>query len=133
MAQRLAQETLRADEARLASLMAQEGARVAAQGTTGRGAPGGDIDKYRAAIAAKVRGNLLRPPGLSGNPEAVFEVIQLPSGEVLEVRLKRSSGVAALDDAIERAIRRSSPLPLPDNRSQFQRTLELKFRPLAED
>lgn len=133
MAQRLAQETLRADEARLASLMAQEGARVAAQGATGRGAPGGDIDKYRAAIAAKVRGNLLRPPGLSGNPEAVFEVIQLPSGEVLEVRLKRSSGVAALDDAIERAIRRSSPLPLPDNRSQFQRTLELKFRPLAED
>ena len=37
------------------------------------------------------------------------------------------------DEAIERAIRRSSPLPLPENRSQFQRTLELKFRPLADD
>jgi colicin import membrane protein len=113
--------------------MQQEGARAAAQGAASQGNPGGDIDKYRAAIAAKVRGNLLRPPGLTGNPEAVFEVDQLPSGEVLNVRLKRSSGVAALDEAIERAIRRSSPLPLPDNRSQFQRTLELKFRPLAED
>jgi colicin import membrane protein len=52
---------------------------------------------------------------------------------VLNLRLKRSSGVAALDEAIERAIRRSSPLPLPPNPSLFQRTLEFKFRPLAED
>jgi colicin import membrane protein len=132
MAKRLVQETQRAEQARLASLMAQEGARAAAQGAAA-GAAGGDLDKYRAAIAAKVRGNLLRPPGLSGNPEAVFEVDQLPSGEVLNVRLKRSSGVPALDEAIERSIRRSSPLPLPENRSQFQRTLELKFRPLADD
>ena len=132
MAQRLAQETQRAEQARLASLMAQEGARAAAQGAAA-GAAGGDLDKYRAAIAAKVRGNLLRPPGLSGNPEAEFEVDQLPSGEVLNVRLRRSSGVPALDEAIERAIRRSSPLPLPENRNQFERTLKLKFRPLAED
>ncbi|HAY09997.1 MAG TPA: TonB C-terminal domain-containing protein, partial [Thauera sp.] len=124
MAQRLAQETRRAEQAQLDNLLRQEGARAAAAG---------DVDRYRAAIAAKVRGNLLRPPGLIGNPEAVFEVDQLPSGEVLNVRLKRSSGVPALDDAIERAIRRSSPLPLPDNRSLFQRSLELKFRPLADD
>ncbi|HRP67490.1 MAG TPA: energy transducer TonB [Thauera sp.] len=124
MAQRLAQETRRAEEARLDNLLRQEGARAAAAG---------DVDRYRNAIATKVRGNLLRPPGLAGNPEAIFEVDQLPSGEVLNVRLKRSSGVPALDDAIERAIRRSSPLPLPENRSLFQRTLELKFRPLAED
>jgi colicin import membrane protein len=44
----------------------------------------------------------------------------------------RSSGIAALDDAIERAIRRSSPLPLPQNRELFQRTLELKFRPMQD-
>jgi colicin import membrane protein len=41
--------------------------------------------------------------------------------------------VPALDEAIERAIRRSSPLPLPDDKRQFDRTLELKFRPLADD
>lgn len=89
-------------------------------------------DGYANAIRTKVRGNLLRPPGLVGNPEAVFEVDQLPSGEVLNVRLKRSSGVPALDDAIERAIRRSSPLPLPKPAELFERTLELKFRPLEE-
>lgn len=92
----------------------------------------GAIDAYQNAIRTKVRGNLLRPPGLTGNPEAIFEVDQLPTGEVLTIRLKRSSGVPALDDAIERAIRRSSPLPLPTQRELFQRTLELKFRPLDE-
>ena len=57
----------------------------------------------------------------------------MPSGEVLNIRLKRSSGVPALDEAIERAIRRSSPLPLPANPSLFQRTIEFKFRPLADE
>ena len=120
----LAQETQAAQDARLEGMLRQDAARAGAQG---------DMDKYKLAIATKVRGNLLRPPGLSGNPEATFEVDQLPSGEVLNLRLKRSSGVAALDEAIERAIRRSSPLPLPPNPSLFQRTLEFKFRPLAED
>lgn len=124
MKQLLAQETQSAQSARLEGMLRQEAARAGAQG---------DVDKYKLAIATKVRGNLLRPPGLSGNPEATFEVDQLPSGEVLDVRLKRSSGVAALDEAIERAIRRSNPLPVPANPSLFQRTLELKFRPLADD
>jgi colicin import membrane protein len=60
-------------------------------------------------------------------------VDQLPTGEVINVRLVRSSGIAALDDAIERAIRRSSPLPLPTDSALFERTLELKFRPLEDD
>lgn len=124
MKELLAKETRAAQDARLEGMLRQEAARAGAQG---------DLDKYKLAIAAKVRGRLAPPPGLSGNPEATFEVDQLPSGEVLAVRLKRSSGVPALDTAIERAIRGSSPLPLPANSSLFQRTLELKFRPLAED
>ena len=57
---------------------------------------------------------------------------ELPGGDVLSIRLKRSSGVPALDDAIERAIKKSSPLPLPDDPSQFQRNLEIKYRPHDE-
>jgi colicin import membrane protein len=69
---------------------------------------------------------------IQGNPEAVFEVSQLPTGEVLDVKLKRSSGNQALDAAIERAIRKSSPLPKPDDPSLFQRTLEIKYKPFEE-
>ena len=124
MAQRLAQET---ERTQLERMMRDDVARAA--GARNRAAG----DAYENALRTKVRGNLLRPPGLSGNPEAVFEVDQLPSGEVIAIRLKRSSGIPALDEAIERAIRRSSPLPLPEAKELFQRTLELKFKPLDEE
>lgn len=87
---------------------------------------------YAARIRGKVRGNIVLPPGISGNPEAIFDVSQLPSGEVLDVRLKRSSGNPSLDTAIERAIRKSSPLPKPDDPSLFKRELEIKYRPFEE-
>lgn len=87
---------------------------------------------YLSRIRGKIRGNIVLPPGLQGNPEAVFAVAQLPSGEIINVRLKRSSGNAALDAAIERAIQKSSPLPKPDQADVFNRDLELKFRPLED-
>ena len=80
-------------------------------------------------IRAKIRGNIILPQDVPGNPEAIFDVTLLPSGEVLTVRKRQSSGHAGYDDAVERAIMKSSPLPLPDDRSLFQRQLELKFRP----
>jgi len=94
-----------------------------------------ELDAYRASIAAKVRRNLVAPPGLSGNPEAVFEIEQIMSskgGEVINVKLNHSSGNHALDEAIERAIRKSDPLPLPDNHNLFERRLKITFRPLEE-
>lgn len=87
---------------------------------------------YLGKIRSKIRGNILLPPGVKGNPEAVFDVTQLPSGEILSVRLKQSSGHGALDSAIERAILKSSPLPKPDNPGLFQRQLVLSFKPLDE-
>jgi colicin import membrane protein len=81
-------------------------------------------------IRGKIRGNIVLPPDIPGNPEAIFDVTILPSGEVLSpVRKRKSSGHPAYDDAVERAILRSSPLPLPDDRSLFQRQLELRLRP----
>jgi len=69
------------------------------------------------------------PPDIKGNPEAIFDVVQLPTGEVLSAQLRKSSGHRAYDDAVERAILKSSPLPRPDRPEQFQRNLNLKFRP----
>lgn len=82
-------------------------------------------------VRAKIRGNVVLPPGdIKGNPEAIFDVVQLPTGEVISVRLRRSSGQAALDNAIERAILKSSPLPRPDRSESAPRAFELKYRPL---
>ena len=84
---------------------------------------------YIRRIQAKVKGNVTLPPDLNGNPEAIFEVVQLPTGEIIDATLRKSSGVRAYDEAVQRAIQKSSPLPRPDRPELFQRTLTLKFRP----
>jgi colicin import membrane protein len=85
---------------------------------------------WAAKVRAKVRGNIVLPPAINGNPESIFDVVQLPTGEVLSVKLRKSGGNAALDDAIERAILKSSPLPRPDRNETAPRAFELKYRPL---
>jgi colicin import membrane protein len=109
----------------MASAAGAEAAQRAAAGKRG-------MEEYAAKIRVKVRGNIVLPPNIQGNPEAIFVVEQLPGGEILNIRLKRSSGIAALDSAIERAIKKSSPLPEPPDPALFQRTLEIKYRPVEE-
>jgi colicin import membrane protein len=90
------------------------------------------LDEYVARIQAKVKGNWILPRDIQGNPEAIFLVVQLPTGEVLpppSTRLIKSSGNAAYDAAVERAIIKSSPLPLPPPGVPFSRELKLTFRP----
>lgn len=90
-----------------------------------------EIDQYRQAIAARIKRFIIEPPSLQGNPEVEFEVIQLPTGEILGVKTRRASGQTAWDNAVERAILRAQPLPPPPNPALFKdvRELHLKFRP----
>ena len=103
-------------------------------GARSGGVGGDDSGKsaYQDAISRKIRGNTILPPGIQGNPEALFEVTQLPTGEVMSVKLLKSTGNGALDTAIERAINKSSPLPQPKNPKWFDRTLKLKYKPFEE-
>ena len=86
----------------------------------------GYIDKIRT----KIKTNIITPSEIKGNPEVVFNIVQLPTGEVLSVRLVKTSGNALLDSAVERAILRSSPLPKPDRPEQWLREFNISFRPL---
>lgn len=89
-------------------------------------------DDYRARISAKIRQRVILPPDLRGNPEAIYEVSLLPSGEVTTIRLLQSSGVPAYDAAVERAVMGAQPLPVPADSGLFQanfRNFLLNFRP----
>lgn len=91
-----------------------------------------DIDKYMDGIRTRVRRFVLVPPSLQGNPEAEFSVTLLPGGEVLDVRLNKTSGNAAYDAAIEAAIRKAQPYVVPTG-TQFQqyfRRFNMAFRPV---
>jgi colicin import membrane protein len=85
-----------------------------------------------AKIRSRIRGYINLPPDIPGNPEAIFDVVQLPTGEIIDVKLRKSSGVRAYDDAVQRAILKASPLPKPVPADLFQRNLELHFRPLDQ-
>ena len=119
-------DTQRAHAAAEASLLAQLKAEQASSARS-RGEAA-----YADKIRLKIKGNIVLPPSIQGNPEAIFKVTQLPSGEVIAVKLQKSSGNKLLDEAIERAIKKSDPLPKPDQPELFHRELELKYRPLDE-
>ena len=87
------------------------------------------LNEYIGRIQAKVKSNWILPQDIQGNPEAIFLVAQLPTGDVLTIKLVKSSGNPAYDAAVERAILKSSPLPLPTSRELFHRELKLTFRP----
>ncbi|MBI3095471.1 MAG: TonB C-terminal domain-containing protein [Rhodocyclales bacterium] len=128
--EQLKRETEQLTQRKQADSAAQEFAQTQAAKTAA--ARSKAMNAYVASIVRKIRGNIVVPPEIKGNPEAIFDVTQLPSGEIVTVRLKRSSGHAALDVAIERAILKSNPLPKPQQADLFERSLELHFRPLDE-
>lgn len=86
---------------------------------------------YTDKIQAKIRNYVVVPPDIKDNPQAVFKVVLLPSGEVLSAQMEKSSGVPTYDNSVERAIYKAQPLPLPPDPAQFPifRELELKFQP----
>lgn len=92
----------------------------------------GAIGEFTNKIKAKIRGNVNKTLCGDGNPELKFEIGLLPTGELSgNPKLVKSSGNAACDDAVDRAIRASEPLPLPSDASLFSqfRNLKLTFRP----
>ena len=87
--------------------------------------------EYREKIQAKIRSQIILPEGLQANPQATFEVLVLPTGDVVQVRLVHPSGQPAYDDAVDRAILKASPLPMPPDPAlvgEF-RDLNLNFSP----
>jgi colicin import membrane protein len=95
-------------------------------------ATGRVVDEYTSKIATKIRRNTVMPPNVPNDARAEFAVTLLPGGTVLDARLTRSSGNAAYDNAVERAILKSQPLPLPADAGMFSRFRELKlsFKPV---
>lgn len=93
------------------------------------------VRDFQERIRAKIRDALILPQNLKGDAEVVFQVSLLPNGEVLRVTLVRTSGQPLYDRAVEGAIFKASPLPLPNERdaaAPFREGLTLKFRP-SED
>jgi colicin import membrane protein len=115
-----------------AKRLAQEKADLAAKLAKEQAAAQSSLHaKYIQLIQNHVKRQIVEPPNLQGNPLVEFDVVLIPGGEVLTVKLRRPSGIPAYDAAVERAILKASPLPLPPDPALFQqfRDLHLKVSP----
>jgi len=95
-------------------------------------ASSGEINEYKAKIQGKIKRFVNRQLCGSGKPVLEFGISLMPTGEVIGApRLKKSSGIAACDQAVERAILQAQPLPVPPQPELFAqfRDLTLQFRP----
>jgi colicin import membrane protein len=59
------------------------------------------------------------------------EVRLIPSGDVVEAKIVRSSGNPAFDRSVEAAVFKASPLPVPPDREVVEkfRLLRFEFKP----
>lgn len=128
--QRMADEEV-ANEARLIK-QAEARAAASAAATKRQAELSRLVGQHRDQISAKVRGNTRLPDNVKGNPEVRCLVKLLPTGDVVSVKVTQSSGNPAYDEAVVRAIEKSSPLPLPterDARAAFVPELSFVHRP----
>ena len=94
------------------------------------------VDEFKSKINVKIRGNVNKSLCGNGNPELKFKINLLPTGQLsASPLLVKSSGNLACDEAVERAIRASEPLPLPKDSDLFSQFKELTliFRPNVEN
>lgn len=89
------------------------------------------VARYKTKIIRKIRRNIMRLPDIPRYARADFEVTLLPGGMVLNAILVKPSGYAAFDSAVERAIKKAEPLPLPPDAALFDifRELRISFSP----
>lgn len=134
-ARKLAEKQAEQAERRMEELERQAQARSQAQRKAQEEAAiaaGKVVDEYIGKIAAKIRRFIVLPPGVDKNIKAEFNVTLLPSGEVLNASPAKSSGNEPYDSAVERAIIKAQPLPLPPAEKKLFnrfRDLRLKFSP----
>jgi colicin import membrane protein len=121
------QEQLRKEQ--LARMMGQAGASGSPQSTGTAQQSSGPSASYAGKVAARIKPNVVFTESAPGNPRAEVEVRVAPDGTITSHKLVKSSGNAAWDDAVLRAIDRTGTLPR-DVDGRVPSSLVIGLRPL---
>lgn len=86
---------------------------------------------YAQKIGKMIKDATIMPPltEISGNPAVEYEITLLPDGSVRDVRLLRSCGIGAFDQAVRRAIERAAPYPPDTATGKVPSSLVVSHRP----
>ena len=123
-----AERKRKAAEQEMQARLAAEQERMAAQRHS---AMQSMINEYGQYIKERVQRSWIRPPGSSSTLSCTVEVRLIPSGEVIDAQIVRSSGNAAFDRSVESAVFKASPLPVPPDPEVMEqfRSLRFEFKP----
>ena len=75
----------------------------------------------------KIIRSWIRPKNTPSGLSCRIEVRLLPGGDVLDVKIIRSSGNAIFDRSAKNAVNKASPLPIPDDITLFNQFKITKF------
>ncbi len=135
-ARRLEQEAKEAEEQRQQQIKRLKSLGASATGpvdpikeSQGSGKPS---DSYLGRLRARVKPNITfsdsQLQSIRGNPAAEVEVIVSPSGQIIGMKLTQSSGNTAWDQAVLKAIEKTSTLPRDEN-GKIPPKIPFVFRP----
>ena len=83
-------------------------------------------------IQAKIYEAWRYPPSARPEMEVIVRISLVPTGEVIQVALEKSSGNQALDSSVLAAVKRAQPLPVPKDSRLFEqqfRNFVMSIRP----
>lgn len=104
-------------------------AQLAAEERRRKAERSGAMTAYISALQQKVHRNWLKPALLPPDLECLVSVEQLPTGDVVRVKVLKCNGDAIAIRSIEDAVLKASPLPTPGDRSLYSRIVEFNFKP----
>lgn len=92
-----------------------------------------ELEQWAVLVRQKVRSNWVRPPGMPDNLVCRVRISQLPSGQIVDASIARSSGNTGYDISVLNAVKKSDPLPRVSDPAIFQREFTLVFCPRDEN
>lgn len=84
------------------------------------------LAKYAAAIMHQVASNFVAP-NMDAGLKCTLLVRMIPGGQVVDAKVVKSSGNPTFDRQAELAVRKASPLPVPDEPRLFQQMKDIQF------
>ena len=115
-------------EAYLKRMQGQANATGDADSTGTAARTSGPSANYAGRIKARIKPNIVFTDAVSGNPLATVEVRCASDGTITSRKLVRSSGNAAWDDAVLRAIDKTETLPR-DTDGRVPSVMQIEFKP----
>jgi colicin import membrane protein len=128
--QKKREEQERLHEQQIAQMQAEQARAAAAAAAAAKQR---EFNEWVDKIRAKIRSRANVPDTVPKGTTVVVLIRILPGGEVLDISVRKPSGNAVYDTAIERAIRSASPLPVPPPNSElFPQFRELNLNVVHE-